>query len=231
VQRAAAEAVRRCDDWMQQVSGALHYQLLKRRLSAADRAFEYAMASTSSQPSGFLGARAHEKRRWKARLAFEMFDGDSSGAVGAEALRGMLKELCIPLTSAQVEALASHLDTDGSGDVGLEALFAWYDEEESTSRSSVSAFLRRQCLLVRRFALQSLGMLMRKRAKGTLYERFARADTRSAAVCARPRLSCLHPAKHLHRRCIARRKDAPCSSAVDAGKPLLAFEASASTHS
>ncbi len=68
------------------------------------------------------------KREKKARELFSTFDADGSGFISKEEMRGILKDMCVPMSELQLDDLMENMDADGSGEVDFQEFWNWYSE-------------------------------------------------------------------------------------------------------
>lgn len=134
--------------------GQLHLKRARDKLIAEDEEFEKIKPTITA--SEILAREAH--------VMFELFDSDGSGSIDRSELKQMLIELCISLRSDEIEALASELDFDCSGDIDFSEFAAWYCGGDTGSKSFGGGFFR-QILRARRAIMDLSGQTIALRTE------------------------------------------------------------------
>eukprot|EP00941_MAST-03F_sp_MAST-3F-sp1_P000556 g556.t1 len=70
-----------------------------------------------------------EQKIARIQRQFQMYDVDGSGTIELDEFKLMLRDLCVPLHSDEVNASFAKLDTDGSGEIDYQEFERWYTGE------------------------------------------------------------------------------------------------------
>ncbi len=145
--------------YMQSAAGKLHLSVILEKLKGKDKQFAN-MKHTLSHKE----ILAHD-----AMIAFELFDTDGSGEIDEDELANMLRELCIPMSKADVHDLHRDMDQDGSGDIDFGEFLDWYTGEGSEGNdATLGDALFKQVLRARALVMELSGITIRKRAEREL---------------------------------------------------------------
>ena len=118
---------------------------------------------------------------WRKRgigQVFKLYDADSSGSIDAKELEGVMSELGVVMSAAEVADALRQLDADGSGSISFEEYLGWFEvydlqsEFERYDTDQSGSINRREFLKLTR----SLGLTLTRKEAETV---FARLDASS----------------------------------------------------
>lgn len=147
--------------YMSTDAGRHHLQVAMNRIRLQDKAFHKTRHTRSKQE--LMG---HE-----ALVTFEMFDGDGSGQIDADELKGMLRELSIPLNDEEFGALMTEIDADGSGEIDFGEFLQWYTGgggEEAAQDASMAQKAFKVVLQAQHAIMELSGVILRKRGERSI---------------------------------------------------------------